>query len=227
MSNIFQKLSNIFTDEVPDPVNTKPAIDMKPLVTNNTPTASTAQITNNVIVNNNYTQQPVITPEKQKQYQKYFGDIYDDVSKRNANYNTFLSNIKIVDETDPTIPIDKKIKFAYAYMKNIATKEELLSATNKVYDAIVADRTQTFDKEQAQKTTERVDNKSKLILDKQNAIAIKQQEIAALTDEINKLNIEINNNKENLSINVLCYNTYSEQLLNKIKQDIQFIQNYI
>lgn len=197
-------------------------------IKNKVETPITPLITNtnqNVVFNDNNPfapkqNQTSISPEDKEKWQKYFGNLFTKVKSENIEYGQFLNNIDTVIETDPTITDSNKFKFAFSFMKKAGIdKGKLLSSMDLSIKSIENDRKIIFDVD--------IQKRNDSILTNTNSISDKKASIQKLVDEIKQLELDIENTKEKITTKTLCYNTLSAQLMDKMKNDITGVTNYI
>ena len=163
--------------------------------------------------------QPVVTEEDKKKYQAYFTSLYNEVKTKSADYGQFLINIETATETDPTLADASKFKMAFAFMKvKGVTKERLVASVNDAINLVDNDRN---------KFNQDVQEKNAAIEKNNKSISDKQLAIQKLTEEIHQLQNDNEATKERISIKTLLYNSLSQQLITKIKNDILGINNLI
>ena len=142
-------------------------------------------------------------------------------------YDQFLSNIDIVTDADPNQPVSTKVKLAYGMMKKIASKDQIIDAAKSAINGIVNDRKAVFEPKQGLKIKEGITDKNLSIQKKLDEIKIMEDNIKLRNSEIEQLQIDIENSNSNIGIRLGCYDTLSTQLLEKVKDDLTGITNYI
>lgn len=214
----FKGIKDAFMEEVPDANNTNVQV-AQPVQ----PAQSTAQPVVFASQGNPFAvqpAQPVISNEDKEKWQKYFSDVFTKAKMENVEYGQFLANMETVIETDPTLPDSNRFKMSFSFMRKAGiTKEQLLAAVQNAVNTVNNDKKAIFDVDMA-KRAQAIDNNVKLMQSKTDAIK-------KLTEEIQQLEAENQNAKEKIGTKTLCYNTLSNQLLEKIKNDSAAISNYI
>jgi len=180
---------------------------------------------NNPFIPKSYATQTIISPEEQAKWQNYFNDLLERVKKGCPEYGLFLANIDKVSKTDATTPMMNKIKFAFGFTE--LTKEQLLSAINKAYEAVQNDRKAVFEPSQAKKTNDGIDYNAQLIQEKQATILANNEANRVLNEDILKCQSEMAATTEKINTRAMCYDTLAGQLLAKVSEDIKGVQSYI
>ena len=173
---------------------------------------------------------PSVPPEEMEKCNIYFGKLLAAAREQNKSYNQFLASVETVTKTDPTQPIANVVKLAFSFLKmqNPAlTKESLLLDMNNALGGIVNDKTTDFKAKQDKRQKEGVEDNTKMIQTKLESIQQKQLEIQKLNEEIQQLQTTVAQSKQTIDIKNICYDTVSNQVINRVKEEIGLVTNYI
>ncbi len=179
---------------------------------------------------NNYTYAPAIPTEEMEKCKNYFSKLLEEAKGQNKLYNQLLTSIETISKTDPTQPISNIVKFAFSFLKmqnNTLTKEVLLQDINNALISIVNDKSTSFKTKQDKRQKEGVDDNNKMVELKSQQIQQKQLEIQKLNEEIQQLQTTIIQNKQIIDNKDKCYDVVSNQVINKVKEEIGLITNFI
>ena len=197
---------------------------VEPLVTRIT---SQSNVVNPFVKNKIGDASQSLPPDELQKWQNYFNALLDSARKNNPLYNQFLENIDIVNEADPSQPVSTKVRMAYGMMKKVATKDQIVEAANNAIQGIVNDRKAAFEPKQDKRIKEGVTDNNKLIQQKQAEIQKMEEDIKTKNAEILQIEANIDNTNSTVAIRLGCYDLLSEQLLEKVKDDLTGITNYI
>ena len=225
--------------------NKTPASEPKvePLVTgpvsappyNNTPPYNAAAYSSNNNAAPASVYQPInytspIPPEEMEKCKTYFGKLLTAAREQNKSYNQFLASMETVSKTDPNQPIATVVKLAFGFLKmqNPAlTKDSLLLDMNNAMSGIINDKTTDFKAKQEKRQKEGVDDNNKMLETKMQQIQQKQLEIQKLNEEITQLQSTVGQNKQVIEMKNTCYDVVSSQVINRVKEEIGLVTNYI
>ncbi len=172
----------------------------------------------------------VVPPEEMQKCQNYFGKLLAAAREQNKLYNQFLASVETVSKTDPTQPIANVVKLAFSFLKmqnSSLTKDFLLQDMNNALSGIVNDKTTDFKTKQDKRQKEGVDDNNKMLETKAQLIQQKQMEIQKLNEEILQLQTTVGQNKQIIEMKNTCYDLVSNQVINRVKEEIGLVTNYI
>lgn len=169
-----------------------------------------------------YTQQA--SAENVEKFRQYFEKLMSDSNLPGPDYFEFF---KMVDAMK-SMP-DERARFATAFAGLSVQgldKTQLLSSAQKYIDILNAD-SQSFNSTVDTAVKDKIEAKKAEIEDSQKKISQMQNDIRDLENKIQLLSGEIKENEEKLNNSTSGYNSQFEAMVNKIKQDIDKIKQYI